>query len=157
MTRGDVTALTDHRHARVQHAVVRRAVRVVAGHAALADRRVLPQHRPAHLGVTGRQLSFTELPTLRALTLAMEPCGLWHDEQLILPSRTGMCATARSVFTTCTMADGAHLRLGRLRQVMLHGLRVVHAVTRRARQIAPSCVLPSHAACAPRLWQVRQV
>src|SRR5690349_4967273 len=48
------------------------------------------------------QSSATELPTLRFLTLLIEPCGLWHDEQDILPSRTGMCATARSVFVTCT-------------------------------------------------------
>src|SRR5262245_30388040 len=47
------------------------------------------------------QLSTMELPTFSALTLLMEPCGLWHDEHDILPSRTGMCATARSVFETC--------------------------------------------------------
>ena len=47
------------------------------------------------------QLSLTELPTLSALTLLMDPCGLWHDEHDILPSRTGMCATARSVLATC--------------------------------------------------------
>ena len=47
------------------------------------------------------QLSPTELPTLSALTLLIEPCGLWHDEHDILPSRTGMCATARSVLATC--------------------------------------------------------
>ncbi len=47
------------------------------------------------------QLSFTELPTLSAFTLLIDPCGLWHDEQVSLPSRTGIWATARSVFTTC--------------------------------------------------------
>ena len=36
------------------------------------------------------QLSTTELPTFSALTLLMEPCGLWHEEHDILPSRTGM-------------------------------------------------------------------
>src|SRR6187397_2859886 len=46
------------------------------------------------------QLSPIELPTLSALTLLMDPCGLWHDEQDILPSRTGICATARSVLMT---------------------------------------------------------
>src|SRR5688572_30232881 len=52
MPGGDVTALTQHRHADVQHAVVGRAVRIVAGRTVLAHRRVLEQHRPAHLGVT---------------------------------------------------------------------------------------------------------
>src|SRR5689334_14355690 len=41
-------------------------------------------------------VSDTELPTRSALTLLMDPCGLWHEEHSILPSRTGMCATARS-------------------------------------------------------------
>src|SRR3954454_17971762 len=42
------------------------------------------------------QLSTTELPVFSALTLLIEPCGLWQDEHDIFPSRTGMCATARS-------------------------------------------------------------
>src|SRR5262249_35965340 len=44
----------------------------------------------------------TELPVFRFLTLVSDPCGLWHDEHSILPSRTGMCATARSVLVTCS-------------------------------------------------------
>ena len=48
------------------------------------------------------QSSATELPYFRFLTLLIEPWGLWHDEHDILPSRTGMCATARSVFATCS-------------------------------------------------------
>src|SRR5262245_17842516 len=47
--------------------------------------------------------SATELPVFRFLTLLIDPCGLWQDEHDILPSRTGMCATARSVFATCTL------------------------------------------------------
>src|SRR4029453_16216481 len=54
------------------------------------------------------QLSTTELPTLSALTLLIDPCGLWHDEDNIFPSRTGMCATARSVFETCNRWQVAH-------------------------------------------------
>src|SRR5262245_26984770 len=54
------------------------------------------------------QLSVTELPVLSALTLLIEPCGLWHDEHDILPSRTGMCATARSVFATWRRWQPAH-------------------------------------------------
>src|SRR4051812_32078866 len=47
------------------------------------------------------QLSATEVPTRSALTLLIDPCGLWHELQDILPSRTGMWATARSVLATC--------------------------------------------------------
>ena len=89
-----------------------------------------------------------ELPTLRFFTLLIDPCGLWHEEHDILPSRTGMCATARSVFTTCTRWQrGAHLRLGRLHQLALPRLRRVHAVARGAAEIPrgvgaglPACV-----------------
>ena len=49
-----------------------------------------------------------ELPDFSALTLLMDPCGLWQDEHDILPSRTGMCATARSVFVTCWRWHVAH-------------------------------------------------
>ena len=48
------------------------------------------------------QVLATEPPVLRFLTLVIEPCGLWHELQAILPSRTGMCATERSVFATCS-------------------------------------------------------
>src|SRR4051812_50090332 len=47
------------------------------------------------------QSSATELPVLRFLTLLIEPCGLWQELHDILPSRTGMCAIARSVLVTC--------------------------------------------------------
>src|SRR5262249_33047751 len=47
------------------------------------------------------QASLTELPTLRFLTLLIDPCGLCHELQVILPSGTGLCALARSVFATC--------------------------------------------------------
>src|SRR5688572_1921646 len=43
----------------------------------------------------------TEVPVFNPLTLVIDPCGLWQDEHDILPSRTGMWATARSVLTTC--------------------------------------------------------
>src|SRR6185436_9528324 len=58
------------------------------------------------------QLSTTELPTLSAFTLLMEPCGLWHVAHSILPSRTGMCATARSVLATCRRWHVAHSAVG---------------------------------------------
>src|SRR3954447_19137554 len=51
MLGGDVAALTEHRHPHDQHAIVRRAVRVMAGGAVLAHRRVLEERRSAHLGM----------------------------------------------------------------------------------------------------------
>ncbi len=54
------------------------------------------------------QLSATELPVRRAFTLLIEPCGLWQLEQDNLPSRTGMCATARSVLVTWVRWHVAH-------------------------------------------------
>src|SRR6476659_7635473 len=52
--------------------------------------------------------SATELPVLRFLTLLIEPWGLWQELHDILPSRTGMCATERSVFVTCSLWHVAH-------------------------------------------------
>ena len=99
MLGGDVAALAEHRHADVQHAIVRGAVRVVAGRAALAHRRVLEQHRSTHLRVTARaQLSSTELPVFRALTLLIEPCGLWQDSTTSCP-REPACARPRARFS----------------------------------------------------------
>src|SRR5688572_8661196 len=54
------------------------------------------------------QLSTTELPVRSAFTLLIEPCGLWQLEHDILPSRTGICATARSVLATCVRWQVAH-------------------------------------------------
>jgi hypothetical protein len=36
-----------------------------------------------------KQLSFSEFSLSSAGVT--EPCGLWHEEQVIFPSRTGMC------------------------------------------------------------------
>src|SRR6187397_88140 len=54
------------------------------------------------------QSSATELPVFRFLTLLIEPCGLWHELHVSLPSRTGMCATARSVLATWSRWQVAH-------------------------------------------------
>ena len=51
VARGDVAALTQHRHAHDEHAIVRRAVRVVARRAILLHWCVFPQHRATHLGM----------------------------------------------------------------------------------------------------------
>src|SRR5688500_3336516 len=52
MPRRDVTTLTQERRFAHQHPIVVRPVRVVAGHAALGDRGVLPQVGSTLLGVT---------------------------------------------------------------------------------------------------------
>src|SRR6266568_5348549 len=54
MPRGDVAALTEHRQLGDKQAIVVRPVRVVAGRAVLAYRRVLPQERSAFLGMAAR-------------------------------------------------------------------------------------------------------
>src|SRR5436190_3292481 len=102
--------------------------------------------------------SATELPVLRFFTFVSEPCGLWHDVQFILPSRTGMCATARSVFVTCNRwhswqsAVSVGFTSCRVVDFQLWTLwQVVHDRLRR------SCALPSQPAWFRRLWQARQV
>ena len=96
------------------------------------------------------QLSATELPTLSALTLLIEPCGLWHVAHAILPSRTGMCATARSVLATCTRWHVAHSSVAVAATSWLFGdfglctlWQVVHD------RLRDSCVLPVPAGVRP--------
>src|SRR3954471_12813943 len=102
--------------------------------------------------------SDTELPVLRFLTLLIEPCGLWHELHDSFPSRTGMCATARSVFATCSRwqvtqtcvcVGATSCRSGDFGLCTLW--QVVHDRLRR------SCALPSQPACSPRLWHDRHV
>src|SRR6186713_3608147 len=98
------------------------------------------------------QSSATELPVFRFLTLLIEPCGLWHDEHDILPSRTGMCATARSVLATCRRWQVAHTCVSVGFTNWLCGdfgactLWQVVQVRLRA-----ACAPPSQPACVPRL------
>src|SRR6185503_17596051 len=97
------------------------------------------------------------LPTLRSRTF-VDPCGLWHDEHAILPSRTGMCATARSVLATCGRWHVTQSSVSVFftswcsREAGLWTLwQVVHERFRAA------CLLASQATCDPRLWQARHV
>ena len=95
---------------------------------------------------------------MSAFTLLIEPCGLWHDEHDILPSRTGMCATARSVFTTCTRWQAAHtcVSVGFASWFCIDcGVCTLWQVVQLSFRAA--WVLASQPACVPRLWQVRQV
>src|SRR5262245_25739083 len=52
MTRADMTALAEHRRLGDQQTIVRRTMRIVARHAALATRRMLPEERSPLFGVT---------------------------------------------------------------------------------------------------------
>ena len=113
-----------------------------------------PARAPTASGRASRRGSWcrSRRPSCRSsasLTLLIEPCGLWHDEHAILPSRTGMCATARSVLATCSRWQVAHsCGLGRLHELLLGRLRAVHAVAGGARRdCARSCALPSQPAC----------
>src|SRR3954469_18735070 len=102
--------------------------------------------------------SETELPVFSSLTLLIEPCGLWHDEHDILPSRTGMCATARSVLATCSRWQVAHTSVCVVFTSWCStdfGLWTLwHVVQVRFRR---SCALPSHPTWSVRLWHVKQI
>src|SRR3954454_23016330 len=102
--------------------------------------------------------SATEFPVFRFLTLLIEPCGLWHDEHDILPSRTGMCATARSVLATCSRWQVAHTSVCVVFTSWCStdfGLWTLwHVVQVRFRR---SCALPSHPTWSVRLWHVKQI
>ncbi len=119
-----VAALTEHRHAHVQHAIVRRAVRVVTGGAALAYRRVFPQHRPAHLRVTARTGFIDRASDLERLHVADRPVR-------VMARRARHLAFADGHVRHCplglhhlhSMAGGAELRLGRLHQLARHRFR----------------------------------
>src|SRR5262245_20979780 len=54
MARRHVTSLAEERHLAHEQPLVVRSVRVVAGHATLADRRVLPEIGAPFVGVTAR-------------------------------------------------------------------------------------------------------
>jgi len=93
-----------------------------------------------------------ELPTRKALTLLIDPCGLWHDAHDILPSRTGMCATARSVLATCgrwqLAQSSVWLPLTSCASTDFGACTLWQVVQERFRL---SCSLPSHPAWLPRL------
>ena len=92
------------------------------------------------------------------MTLLIDPCGLWHELQDILPSRTGMCATARSVLVTCRRWQVAQtcVSVGFTNWLCADcGLWTLWHVAQETLRAA--CVLPSQPAWPPRLWQVRHV
>ena len=137
MLRRDVTALTEHRHAYVQHAIVRRAVRVVARRAVLAHRRVLPEHRSAHLGVTARAQLVDRTPDFQVLDVADRAVRIVarRARHLALADRH-VRHRAFGLDDLLAMTGRAQLRLARLHQLVLERLRLVHAVTGRAREVS---------------------
>src|SRR6185295_5759573 len=138
MLAGDVTALTEHRHPDDQHAIVRRAVRVVAGGAVLAHRRVLEERRSAHLRMTGRAQLADRTARLQILDVADR--AVW-----VMPGPARHLALAHrhvgdgafGLGDLQAMTRGARLRLRRLDQLTFGRLRAVHAVACGAREIAP--------------------
>ena len=133
VTRRDVTALAQDRRLRDEHALVRRAVRVVTRRAAVARRRVLPQERAALVGVAGGAQSPRSESPLRSCFTLVEPCGLWQVEHSILPSRSGMWPD-RSTFATLSRWHVAQVSISRaVLSCALLGLERVHAVAGRRR------------------------
>ena len=80
-----MAALTEERRLGDQQAHIVRPMRVVAGRAALGDRRMFPEDGPRFSAWHDVQLSSIVVPALRSFTF-VEPCTLWHDEHVILPS-----------------------------------------------------------------------
>ena len=129
----DVTTMAEHRHPDDQHAIVRRAVRVVAGGSILAHRRVLEEHRSAHLRMTARAQLANRAARLQILDVADRAVRVMAGaaRHLALAHRH-MRHGALGLGHLQAMAGGAHLRLGRLHQLMFGRLRAVDAVARAA-------------------------
>ena len=101
MLREDVAALTEHRHPDDEHD--RWTTRAGRGRSCSFHEPARVPIKPVRASRCGSSCRSRHLLlTLRFLTLLIDPCGLWHELQLILPSRTGMCATARAVLATCS-------------------------------------------------------
>jgi len=129
VARGDVAALTQHRHAHDEHAIVRRAVRVVARRTVLFHWRVFPQHRATHLGMAAHA-------TLRH--------GAAHFERLHVADRTvrvvargarhlsfahrHVCDSALGLGDLQPMTCRADFRLCRLHELVRRGFRAVDAM-----------------------------
>ena len=96
-----------------EHPVVGGSVRIVAGRAVLAHRRVLEEHRSAHLGVTGRAELGDGAARLQVLDVG-------HRAVRVVARAAGHLALAhRHVRDRAfglghlqPMTAGAHLRLG---------------------------------------------
>src|SRR5512141_2620846 len=87
----------------------------------------------------------------------VEPCGLWHDVHVILPSRTGMCEL-RSCFCTCGLwqvpQSSSWFALTSCPRSDFAECTEWQETQPRLRA---ACPLLSHIACSVLLWQVRHV
>ncbi len=137
MPRRDVASLAEHRHPHGQHAVVRRAVRIVARRAVLPHRRVLPQHRPAHLGVTAGAALGHRAAHLERLDVADRPVRVVarRARHLALAHRH-VGDGAFGLGDLRPVARGAQRGLRRLDELAFQRLRAVHAVARAAGEVA---------------------
>ena len=89
MPRGHVAALAEERQLRDEHPVVVAAVRVVARHAGVRDRRVLPQIRSALLGVAAGAALVDRRADLQQPDVG-RPMRVVARGAVSSPSRTGM-------------------------------------------------------------------
>src|SRR6187401_3434597 len=121
----------------------------MAVHARASEHPVALVHRNRRVVVDGRRV-----PRGDVASLAEHRQG--HDQQLILPSRTGMWATARSVLVTWTRWHVAHKAVSVAFTNWCSSdfgwWTLWQVVQERFRR---SCELPSQAAWSPRLWHVR--
>ena len=124
------------RHARDEQPIVRRAVRIVAGRAVLAHRRVLEEHRSAHLGVTGRAELGDRTAGLQVLDVADRPVRVVARRARHLAFAYGHVRHGPlGLGHLRAVARGTQLRLGRLHQLVFRRLGTVDAVAGRARDV----------------------
>ena len=156
MPRADVTPLTENRRLGDEHALVRRAVRVVTGGAASRPGACSHRYGPRLSAWQTCRLRRSSRPACSSFTL-VAPCGLWQVEHCILPSRTGMWPERSSLATLSRWHEAHSVRLGRRLELRSVRLRAVHAVARHAATLRESCCCPSRARGCRACGRSRQV
>src|SRR5687767_4775134 len=156
MARRDMAALTGNGRLGDEHALVRRAVRVVTGHAAVTAGRVLPEERAALIGVArGAGLA-------NGVALAQQP-HVGRAVHVVARGALEFALAHRHVARSIQLGELVAMTRGADRGLrfflQLFGLRlvVVHAVARRTRQLPrivlaaiPECVLAAIVTCRAR-------
>ena len=135
MPRVVVAPLAQHRRLGDEHALMRRAVRVVATRAVVADRRVLVQERPALLRVAADARLVQPVAHLEQLDVD-RPVRVVARGALHLALGDRHVRGAAQLGDLLLMARLAQRRLRLGLQLAFERLRRVHAVARRAREVA---------------------
>jgi hypothetical protein len=132
-----MTALTQHRLPDSEHAIVGRSVWIVARRAVLSNGRVLPEYWPSHLGVTAHAALTNRAACTQRLDVADRSVGVvtGRARHLSLAYRHVRDRALR-LGDLHPVAPGAELRFGGFDKLVLGGSGRVHAVTRRAGQVA---------------------